>query len=187
MRRAAVISLLPVLVLAACGGGGKGKSTASTAAAPAATATTSATAPAQQTGAQQLGHKPKVVLPTGPLPSKLVVKDLVTGTGATAQAGDTVSVHYVGVSMVNRKQFDASWDRGQPFTFPLGGGQVIPAWDQGVVGMKVNGRRELIVPPDLGYGAQGQPPAIAPNDTLVFVIDLLRVQPGSAGSTVPGQ
>ena len=187
MRRAAVISLLPVLVLSACGGGGKGKSTASTAAAPAATATTSATAPAQQAGAQQLGHKPKVVLPTGPLPSKLVVKDLVTGTGATAQAGDTVSVHYVGVSMVNRKQFDASWDRGQPCTFPLGGGQVIPAWDQGVVGMKVNGRRELIVPPDLGYGAQGQPPAIAPNDTLVFVIDLLRVQPGSAGSTVPGQ
>jgi len=184
-----VISLLPVLVLAACGGGGKGKSTASTAAAPTASATSAgtATAPAQRAGAQQLGHKPKVVLPTGPLPSKLVVKDLVTGTGATAQAGDTVSVHYVGVSMVNRKQFDASWDRGQPFTFPLGGGQVIPAWDQGVVGMKVNGRRELIVPPDLGYGAQGQPPAIAPNDTLVFVIDLLRVQPGSAGSTVPGQ
>jgi peptidylprolyl isomerase len=189
VRHAAVISLLPVLVLAACGGGGKDKPTASTGAAPAATPTTPATgtAPAQQAGAQQLGRKPRVALPTGPLPSKLVVRDLVTGTGATARPGDTVSVHYVGVSMVNRKQFDASWDRQQPFTFQLGGGMVIPAWDQGVVGMKVNGRRELIVPPDLGYGAQGQPPAIASNDTLVFVIDLLRVQPGSAGSNVPAQ
>jgi peptidylprolyl isomerase len=189
VRRAAVISLVPVLVLAACGGGGKDKSTASTAAAPAATATAPATgtAPAPPAGAQQLGHKPKVVLPTGALPSKLVVKDLVVGTGATAKAGDTVSVHYVGVSMVSRKQFDASWDRHEPFTFQLGAGMVIPAWDQGVVGMKVNGRRELIVPPDLGYGAQGQPPAIAPNDTLVFVIDLLRVQSGSAGANVPPQ
>ncbi len=174
-----------MLVLAACGGGGKDKSTAtttSTAAAPAA----GATQPAGNS-AQALGTKPKVTVPSGKPPTKLVVKDLVTGTGATAQAGDTVSVHYVGVSYSNGKQFDASWDRGEPFTFPLGGGQVIPGWDQGIVGMKVNGRRELIIPPDLAYGQQGQPPAIAPNATLVFVIDLLRVQPGSAGSNVPAQ
>ena len=183
MRRTALISVLSVLVVAGCGGGGKDKSTASTAAAPAATAT--ATAPAA--GTAQLQTKPKVTVPSGKPPTKLVVKDIVKGTGATAQAGDTVSVHYVGVSYANRKQFDASWDRRQPFTFQLGGGMVIPGWDQGIVGMKVNGRRELIIPPDLGYGAQGQPPAIAPNDTLVFVIDLLRVQPGSGGSTAPGQ
>ncbi len=183
MRHAALISALSVLALAGCGGGGKDKSTASTAAAPAATAT--ATAPAA--GTTQLQTKPTVTVPSGKPPTKLVIKDIVKGTGATAQQGDTVSVHYVGVSYTNRKQFDASWDRHQPFTFQLGGGMVIPGWDQGVVGMKVNGRRELIIPPDLGYGSQGQPPAIAPNDTLVFVIDLLRVQPGSGGSTAPGQ
>ena len=183
MRHAALISALSVLALAGCGGGGKDKSTASTAAAPAATAT--ATAPAA--GTTQLQTKPTVTVPSGKPPTKLVIKDIVKGTGATAQQGDTVSVHYVGVSYTNRKQFDASWDRHQPFTFQLGGGMVIPGWDQGVVGMKVNGRRELIIPPDLGYGAQGQPPAIAPNDTLVFVIDLVRVQPGSGGATAPAQ
>jgi peptidylprolyl isomerase len=169
------------VVLAGCGGGGKDKSTASTAAAP------TATAPAPAAGGAQLGSKPKVTVPSGKPPTKLVIKDIVKGTGATAQAGDTVSVHYVGVSYANRKQFDASWDRHQPFSFQLGGGMVIPGWDQGVVGMRVNGRRELIIPPGLGYGAQGQPPAIAPNDTLVFVIDLLRVQPGSGGATAPAQ
>jgi peptidylprolyl isomerase len=183
VRRTAFISVLSVLVVAGCGGGGKDKSTASSAAAPAATAT--ATAPAA--GPAQLQTKPKVTVPSGKPPTKLVIKDIVKGTGATAQAGDTVSVHYVGVSYLNKKQFDASWDRHQPFTFQLGGGMVIPGWDQGIVGMKVNGRRELIIPPDLGYGAQGQPPAIAPNDTLVFVIDLLRVQPGSGGTTAPAQ
>jgi peptidylprolyl isomerase len=189
VRRAALISLLPVLLAAGCGGGGKDKSTASTAGAPTATATQPATgtAPPQPSGTAQPSSKPKVTVPSGKPPTKLVIKDIVKGTGATAKAGDTVSVHYVGVSSANRKQFDASWDRNQPFTFQLGGGMVIPGWDQGVAGMKVNGRRELIIPPSLGYGAQGQPPAIPPNDTLVFVIDLLRVQPGSGGSNVPAQ
>ena len=185
MRRAALTSVASAILLAGCGGGGKDKSTASTAAASPATATATGTAPAQPTGAAQLGTKPQVTVPRGKPPTKLVIKDIVTGTGATAQSGDTVSVHYVGVSYVNRKQFDASWDRHQPFTFQLGGGMVIPGWDRGIAGMKVNGRRELIIPPDLGYGAQGQPPAIAPNDTLVFVIDLLRVQPSSGGSSAP--
>jgi peptidylprolyl isomerase len=185
VRHTALISVLSVLALAGCGGGGKDKSTASTASAPAATATATATAPAA--GTTQLQTKPTVTVPSGKPPTKLVIKDIVKGTGATAQAGDTVSVHYVGVSYSNRKQFDASWDRHQPFTFQLGGGMVIPGWDQGVAGMKVNGRRELIIPPALGYGAQGQPPAIAPNDTLVFAIDLLRVQPSAGGTTAPAQ
>ena len=92
-----------------------------------------------------------------------------------------LTMQYVGVNYADGKQFDASWDNGQPFNFQLGSGQVIKGWDEGIAGMKVGGRRELIVPPDLGYGAQGQPPAIGPNETLVFVVDLLDVQPGGAG------
>src|SRR5438045_1428876 len=84
---------------------------------------------------------------------------------AAARPGDTVTVQYVGANYKGGKQFDASWDRGQPFTFPLGGGQVIPGWDKGVVGMKVGGRRELIIPPALGYGPRGSPPVIKPNET----------------------
>jgi len=127
------------------------------------------------TSTADAGTKPNVQVPSGPPPTKLVIKDLKTGDGTEAQAGDQVSVQYVGVDYKTGKQFDASWDRGQPFPFQLGSGQVIPGWDQGVVGMKAGGRRELIVPPDLAYGAQGQPPKIAPNATLVFVIDLLSV------------
>jgi peptidylprolyl isomerase len=105
----------------------------------------------------------------------------VEGDGPEAKAGDMLTMQYVGVNYADGKQFDASWDNGQPFNFQLGSGQVIKGWDEGIAGMKVGGRRELIVPPDLGYGPQGQPPAIGPNETLVFVVDLLDVQPGSAG------
>jgi peptidylprolyl isomerase len=87
-----------------------------------------------------------------------------------------VSVQYVGVSYLNGRQFDASWDRGEPFAFQLGAGAVIPGWDEGVKGMNVGGRRMLVIPPDLAYGPQGSPPAIGPNETLVFVIDLLGVE-----------
>ena len=126
--------------------------------------------------AKDLKHKPKLGKPSGDPPSSLVKKDLVVGHGAAAKAGDTVSVQYVGISWSNGKQFDASWDRGaQPFTFPLGQGQVIQGWDSGVAGMKVGGRRELVIPPDQGYGPQGAPPDIAPNETLVFVVDLKRI------------
>jgi peptidylprolyl isomerase len=192
VRRARLISLPLIAVVAGCGGGGGGKdkSAASTAASPAATTTQppTTTGPTQPSGSQQLGHKPKVTVASGPPPKRLAIRDIVTGTGVAAQPGDSVAVHYVGVSYSNGKQFDASWDRGQPFTFRLGAGMVIPGWDQGIVGMKVNGRRELIIPPDLAYGQQGQPPSIGPNETLVFVIDLLRVQPGPAGGeNVPPQ
>ncbi len=118
---------------------------------------------------------PTVELPSGSAPTRLVVKDLKTGNGAEAKSGDQVSVQYIGVLYDNGSKFDSSYDHGQPFSFKLGGGQVIPGWDQGVAGMKVGGRRELIIPPDLAYGAQGQPPTIPANATLVFVIDLVSV------------
>ena len=120
--------------------------------------------------------KPEITVPKGKAPKKLVVKDLKVGSGPVAKAGKTVQVQYVGISFANGRQFDASWDRGEPFGFQLGAGQVIPGWDQGVEGMKVGGRRQLVIPPDLAYGKQGSPPAIAPNETLVFVIDLLGVE-----------
>lgn len=120
--------------------------------------------------------KPEVEVPEGAPPGELVVEDIVTGEGAEAKAGDQVTVNYVGVDYETGEQFDASWDSGQEFPFQLGAGEVIPGWDQGVEGMKVGGRRQLVIPPDLAYGPQGQPPDIAPNATLVFVIDLTAIE-----------
>jgi peptidylprolyl isomerase len=119
--------------------------------------------------------KPEVTVPKGPAPKKLVVKEIEKGSGEEAKAGDEVTVQYVGVDYKDGEEFDSSWSRDEPFTFTLGEGQVIPGWDQGVAGMKVGGRRELIIPPQLAYGKAGSPPAIGPNETLVFVIDLLEV------------
>ena len=110
----------------------------------------------------------------GKPPKTLIIKNLIVGTGATVTPGSTVTVNYVGVLYSNGKVFDASWSRGKPTTFPLSG--VIPGWTQGLVGMKVGGRRELIIPPSLAYGAAGSPPTIPANATLVFVIDMLGVQ-----------
>ncbi len=124
----------------------------------------------------ELGSKPTIEVPSGPPPADLVSNDIVTGDGATAEQGDTVKVQYVGALYEDGKQFDASWDRNEPFEFQLGAGQVIPGWDQGVEGMKVGGRRVLVIPPDLGYGAQGSPPTIPGGATLVFVVDLEDVQ-----------
>ena len=120
-----------------------------------------------------LSKEPKVTPPSGAAPSKLVVKDIITGTGPEAKAGQAVTVNYVGVLFHDGKEFDASWKRSEPFTFTLGKGAVIPGWDQGVAGMKVGGRRELIIPAALAYGAKGSPPTIPPNAPLVFVVDLL--------------
>ena len=120
-------------------------------------------------------RKPAVSVPATDKPAELVVIDDVVGEGDEAAAGRTVSVHYVGVSWSNGEQFDASWDRMEPFQFPLGQGYVIKGWDEGVQGMKVGGRRTLHIPPHLGYGAQGAGGVIGPNETLIFVVDLLGV------------
>jgi peptidylprolyl isomerase len=120
-----------------------------------------------------LSKEPKVAAPSGAAPSKLVVKDLIKGTGPEAQAGQSVTLNYVGILFHGGTEFDASWKRREPFVFTLGRGQVIPGWDQGVAGMKVGGRRELIIPAALAYGAPGRPPTIPPNAPLVFVVDLL--------------
>jgi peptidylprolyl isomerase len=152
-------------------------SATSTAAAPSSSATTSASASATSTTTSStplpaaLKSKPKVSIPSGPPPSKLVVKDLIKGTGPAATAGSTVNVQYVGVLYKGGKQFDASWNdgSGQPVSLPLSG--VIKGWQQGIPGMKIGGRRELIIPPSLGYGATAQS-KIPANSTLVFIIDL---------------
>ena len=120
--------------------------------------------------------KPTVEIPDGPPPTELVIEDLTVGDGAEAVSGQTCTMQYVGHAWSTKGQFDASWDRGQPFTFGLGQGMVIGGWDQGVAGMKVGGRRKLTIPPELGYGARGAGGAIGPNETLVFVVDLLGVR-----------
>lgn len=120
-----------------------------------------------------LATEPKVTPPTGPAPTKLEKKDLVVGTGKEAKAGETVTVNYVGVLYKGGKEFDASWKRKEPFQFKLGQGAVIKGWDQGVPGMKVGGRRELVIPAELAYGKTGSPPSIPANAPLVFVVDLL--------------
>lgn len=117
--------------------------------------------------------KPEVTVPETPAPSELVIIDDVVGDGDEASAGQNVTVHYVGVSWSTGKQFDASWDRSEPFQFGLGASQVIQGWDEGVAGMKIGGRRTLHIPPHMGYGAQGAGGVIAPNETLIFVVDLL--------------
>ena len=117
---------------------------------------------------------PTVPPVTGPAPAKLEVKDLKPGHGKAAKAGDKISVNYVGVSCSTGKAFDASYPRGEPFSLTLGQGQVIKGWDQGLVGMKKGGRRELIIPPDLGYGATGSG-SIKPDETLIFVVDLVKI------------
>lgn len=150
-RRVACVAALAALALAACGGEGS---------------------PAGGDGER---GKPAVTVPGGDPPGELQVTDLVVGTGAEAVAGTTVTVHYVGVAWSTGQEFDASWDRDEPFIFPLGSGRVIQGWEQGMPGMKVGGRRRLVIPPDLAYGEAGAGGVIGPNETLVFVIDLLEV------------
>ena len=194
MHLRAVISVLGAaavaLAVAACGGSSQapgvveapgGGQTVETAAAttPTPTTTTSATTAATTTPTSgPLSKEPVVTIPSGAPPRKLIVKDLIVGTGATAKKGSPVTVNYVGKLFSNGKLFDASWrdTPGKGFgPFVLGAGAVIKGWDQGLVGMKVGGRRELIIPPSLAYGPNGQPPTIPKNATLVFVVDLLKV------------
>ena len=167
MRRSPklIIAACAALAIAGCGGGDDDSTT-----------TKSATEAAQSEGSasQDTSTKPQVTVPDGKAPKQLEETDLVVGDGATAKSGDQVTVNYVGVGYDSEEEFDASWGRG-PFTFTLGTGEVIPGWDEGVAGMKVGGRRELVIPPDLAYGPQGSPPVIGPNETLIFVVDLVSV------------
>jgi len=183
--RLGAAALLAAAVVATAGCGGKSKTSAIPAGGPAPTGASTSTTPAAPKGPsrvppapgeKKLGKKPPIGRPTGAPPSSLKVRDIVKGNGAAAKTGKTVSVQYVGIAYSTGKQFDASWDRRKPFQFKLGAGMVIPGWDKGVVGMKVGGRRQLIIPPALAYGASGQPPAIGPNETLVFDIDLLKLK-----------
>jgi peptidylprolyl isomerase len=120
-------------------------------------------------------ERPEIDFPEGEPPADLQITDITVGEGPEATPGSTVSVHYVGVSHSTGDEFDASWNRGQPFSFPLGAGRVIQGWDQGVAGMRVGGRRKLVIPPHLGYGNRGAGRAIKPGETLIFVVDLLGV------------
>ena len=115
-----------------------------------------------------------MTVPDGPAPKKLEEVEIVEGDGAEAKAGDEVTVQYVGVGYDSKEEFDSSWSRGEPSTFDLD--EVIPGWNQGIAGMKVGGRRELTIPANLAYGPTGSPPVIGPNETLIFVVDLLAVE-----------
>jgi peptidylprolyl isomerase len=128
-------------------------------------------------GGMNLNEKPQVDVPSAQAPSyQLEIEDITVGQGDEAVAGKIVEVHYVGVSWSSGKEFDASWDRGDTFKFGLGKGQVIPGWDQGVAGMKAGGRRRITIPPALGYGKRGAAGVIGPDETLVFVVDLVGVR-----------
>jgi peptidylprolyl isomerase len=120
-------------------------------------------------------EKPEIEFPGPDVPDDLVVTEITEGDGAEATSGSTVSVHYVGVAHSTGEEFDASYNRGTPLEFRLGTGQVISGWDQGVEGMKVGGRRQLVIPPHLGYGDRGAGGVIKPGETLIFVVDLLDV------------
>jgi peptidylprolyl isomerase len=158
------LCLALAVVVAGCGSSDDDSSTGSTES----SASTESSPTAKKT-------KPKVTVPKGAPPQELEIKELEEGTGAAAEAGDEVTVQYVGVNYKTGEEFDSSWSRNEPLVFGLGAGRVIPGWDQGIEGMKVGGRRELIIPPDLAYGEAGRPPAIGPEETLIFVIDLLAV------------
>jgi peptidylprolyl isomerase len=183
-----IITTLIVLAAATsgCGGSGAGYPTQSEVQQD---VPSSATGSSSDTGAQtdtgkpgkppkvsgSLKQKPVIAQPNGDPPSKLVIKDIKKGSGKAAKNGDKVTVNYVGLNWSDGKEFDTSWGK-QPFSFDLGAGGVIKGWDQGVKGMRVGGRRELIIPPELGYGQAGQGASIPPNETLVFVVDLTKVK-----------
>ncbi len=179
-RHGIAAALLCVGLLGACGSS-KSTSTNSTTTTTTASPTTPAVGPAPPSGslpavsnATNLHLEPVIGPGSAPAPTTLATKDLIVGKGAAAAASDTVVVQYVGANYTDGKDFDSSWQRGQPATFPLNG--VVPGFSQGIVGMKPGGRREIVIPPALGYGATGEAPAVSPNETLVFVVDLLSIQ-----------
>ena len=178
MPRRTLLALLCSLAVAltACGGSDS-SSPASGAADAGPTPTAAETVKALADGiSKDLEAKPQLAIPAGGTPAKLTIVDVVPGSGRKVKTGDAVEVQYVGSSWSTGSEFDTSWGNGQPFSFTLGHGEVIKGWDQGVVGMKPGGRRLLVIPPALGYGAQGSPPKIAANETLAFAIDLVAIK-----------
>ena len=190
-RYLVVASLLCAGVIAGCGGGANNKDTANLRLPPSAsqtltfsptTTTSTSTTPTVTTPTSgPLSKEPKITLSKAPAPKTLQTKDIVLGSGATASAGDTISVNYVGALYSNGKIFDSSWSRGTPLTDPLDAGHLIQGWVNGVSGMRIGGRRELIIPPALAYKNQSSS-LIPANSTLIFIIDLLKVTPASASS-----
>lgn len=183
---------LPALILALCAalaiavagcGGGSDSSTESSASTEASGSSTKSGESSEESSESvpkaspnEKKTKPTVTVPKGVSPENFAIKEIEEGTGPEAKAGDKVTVQYVGVGYDSEEEFDSSWSRNEPFSFNLGAGEVIKGWDQGVDGMKVGGRRELLIPGNLAYGAAGSPPSIGPNETLIFMIDLLAVE-----------
>ena len=174
-RTLAVAASALALLAAGCGDDKKETTTSAQEPAAAETATPDATE-VPTANLKDTKTKPVIGKPSGDPPTELVKDDIVVGKGKKAKKGSNITVQYVGASFSTGEEFDASWDRGEPFQFELGAGTVIPGWDEGVVGMKKGGRRKLTIPPAQAYGPQGQPPAIGPNETLVFVIDLEEIK-----------
>ena len=170
-RLIALCAMLCALAPAACGDGdgsaeGSGPAQIETETSPAAAAN----------ALEDTSVRPEIPRPTGSPPRRLEKDDIVRGKGRAARAGDNVRIHYVGVTFSTGEEFDASWDTGKPYRLELGRGDVIAGWDQGIVGMMKGGRRQLIIPPELAYGAAGHPPDIGPLETLVLVVDLLDIR-----------
>jgi peptidylprolyl isomerase len=166
-HRTLLVLLVLVLALAGCGGNDEGESAATATATPKATATPDN---------KDTSKKPVVTVPDELPPDTIQTEDIVKGTGPKAKKGDTVSMQYVGLTWSTSVEFDASWDRGEPFTFKLGEGKVIPGWDEAIPGMQKGGRRMLTIPADKAYGAQGSPPNIGPNECLRFIVDLVKLK-----------
>jgi peptidylprolyl isomerase len=174
-----LIAVVAALGVSSCGGDDDSAegSPPKTATSQPDTGTATAPTPAElQDALKDTSKRPVIPKPVGSPPRKLVVDDIVKGKGPAAKRGDTVVVNYVGENFSNGDEFDASWDRGQPFPVTIGRTQVIEGWTRGLVGIRKGGRRMLTIPPELGYGPNGYPPAIPPNETLIFVVDAVSVR-----------
>ena len=175
----AALVLVPSIALSACSSSSSSGGSSSASSSPTESASPSQSLVTTSLTADQVEVKggitqaPQITFPTPSSASELTTKDVVVGTGATVKAGDTITFSYTGVGALSGKVFDSSWERGQPLTYPLTG--LITGWQQGIPGMKVGGRRILVIPGDLAYGPNPPTPAIAPNETLVFVMDIVKI------------
>jgi peptidylprolyl isomerase len=170
----ALISAAALVLLVACGEGDSAEDPAG-----AAQPSTTSKRPVKAEIRKPAKKEPAVVIPEGPPPKQLVINDLRVGDGATAKVGDQLTAEYIGFNYGDGYQFDLHahrWGKGEPAEFELGAEEVIPGWDQGIEGMRVGGRRELIIPPDLAYGNVSPPPEVGPNETVVFVVELLGLE-----------